>query len=445
MSELSDRISAAIARNTDAEASMLHAFDIPLNRKDFRYVAHICSGELKPDNMATFRVSISRQGGKIIFGFENTDNGNRITISYPEGQISNLPSWLDDDFHIVTTHSINSIDLDRLFNNWHSPNDSDGYRSVAIISLEGMWIGFNMNWVFRQQHLTGNNDTEANDFGSVLPELSNNQNNANGTSFIGGSSIVNANGRISCEPIARVSFKTSSMAKSILGKAGRSKPQGDLIIYFSKDSCAAEGYNSLGTTTLELSPIGGNRQISSYESSIEEDTIMGVKFPYPFHFAAIFSAKNGILTKEDAQATTIDYGVTEHEKPYMRIKYDSGKAIEVVIQSEQEVFKEDDLTLPELKLGSSARAQRTTGTPVITMVKKVRWEDVSGVPEGYEEDVERWFDAYFENKPNSVNEDIELNVSEWFSAFVMKHLREGTPVSDRDRDAYREVISLLNN
>ena len=47
MSELSDRISAAIARNTDAEASMLHAFDIPLNRKDFRYVAHICSGELK--------------------------------------------------------------------------------------------------------------------------------------------------------------------------------------------------------------------------------------------------------------------------------------------------------------------------------------------------------------------------------------------------------------
>ena len=129
----------------------------------------------------------------------------------------------------------------------------------------------------------------------------------------------------------------------------------------------------------------------------------------------------------------------------MRIKYDSGKAIEVVIQSEQEVFKEDDLTLPELKLGSSTRAQRTTRTPVITMVKKVRWEDVSGVPEGYEEDVERWFDAYFENKSNSVNEDIELNVSEWFSAFVMKHLREGTHVSDRDRDAYREVISLLNN
>ena len=47
MSELSDRISTAIARNTDAEATMLHAFDIPLNRKDFRYVAHICSGELK--------------------------------------------------------------------------------------------------------------------------------------------------------------------------------------------------------------------------------------------------------------------------------------------------------------------------------------------------------------------------------------------------------------
>ena len=442
MSELSDNIGRAIALNTDAKASMLHAFDIPLTRKDLRYVAHICAGELNPDNAATFRISMSKEDGKIIFGFENTSNGNRITITYPEDLYSfDLPSWLGDDFHVVTKDSINSIDYNQAFSNWHNQHgDNDGHNSVCVVSLEGMWLGFTMNWVMRQQHVTGENQT-GNDFGLTLPEYSSN----NGSSFIGGTSIVNANGRIKCEPIAMASFKTSNMAKSLLGKAGRSKPQGDLIIYFSKDSCAAEGYNSAGTTTLELAPIGGNRQISSYESSIEEDTILGVKFPYPFHFAALFSAKNGLMTKEDAQVATINYGVTEHERPYIQIAYDNGKVIEAVIQSEQEVFKEADLTLPELKLGSTTSTRKVTARPVITMVKRVRWEDVKGVPEGYEEDVERWFDAFFENKPDSVTENIELNVSEWFSAFMMKHLREGTPVSDRDRNAYREVINLLNN
>ena len=131
------------------------------------------------------------------------------------------------------------------------------------------------------------------------------------------------------KPKPKVAFKSASMAKSVLGKAGRSKPQGDLIVYFSKDSCAAEGYNSAGVTTLELDAIGGKRQIESYESSIEEDTIMGVKFPYQFHFRALFSKKDGLISAEDAKSATIDYGVTEHEKPYLAINFASGKIIEV--------------------------------------------------------------------------------------------------------------------
>ena len=222
-------------------------------------------------------------------------------------------------------------------------------------------------------------------------------------------------------------------------EAGRSKPQGDLIVYFSKDSCAAEGYNSAGVTTLELDSIGGKRQIESYESSIEEDTIMGVKFPYQFHFRALFSKKDGVISATDAKTATIDYGVTEHEKPYLAINFASGKIIEVVLQNEQDVYKEEDLTLPELALNTTSSVSRSRQKPAITSVKKVRWENVKNVPEGYEEDVERWFNAYFETKSSTVTEDIELNVSAWFSAYLVKQAREGNPVSIRDRDAYREV------
>ena len=100
------------------------------------------------------------------------------------------------------------------------------------------------------------------------------------------------------------------------------------------------------------------------------------------------------------------------------------KSLKPVLQNEEDVYKEEDLTLPELALNTTSSVSRSRQTPVIT-VKKVRWENVKNVPEGYEEDVERWFNAYFENKPDSVTEDIELNVSLLFSAYLVKQAREG--------------------
>lgn len=441
MSETSDSINTVAKSTISGKASMLHAFDIALTTAELKFIMFACAGELKPDSNPTFRISLSRVNEEVILGFENTNNGNRVTITYPNNANytfwDELPDWLGDgDFHIVTSDSISSIDTNYIPNLTYQ-SDNEALHMVAIVSLEGLWFGMNQNWGFRQQHVTG--DSAENDFRMVLQPFPIQQ-----FSAIGGTAKVNADGRISCEAKAKVAFKSASMAKSVLGKAGRSKPQGDLIVYFSNDSCAAEGYNSAGVTTLELEAIGGKRQIESYESSIEEDTIMGVKFPYPFHFRALFSKKDGVISAEDAKNATIDYGVTEHEKPYLAINFASGKIIEVVIQSEEDVYKEEDLTLPELDLTAKSSVSRSKAKPVITSVKKVRWESVKNVPEGYEEDVERWFNAYFENKPNSVTEDIELNVSAWFSAYLVKQAREGNPVSIRDRDAYREVTKLLN-
>tara|TARA_B100000575_G_scaffold251962_1_gene219652 strand:+ start:6899 stop:8224 length:1326 start_codon:yes stop_codon:yes gene_type:complete len=440
MSETSDQINAAAKASITGKASMLHAFDITLTTAELKLIMFACAGELNPDTTPLFRVSLSRVDEEVILGFENTSNGNRVTITYPNNANftfwDELPDWLGDgDFHIVTNDSISSIDLNYIPNLAYQESNNDLHK-VVIVSLEGMWIGMNQNWGFRQHHLTG--ESAENDFRMVLQPFPIQQ-----FSTIGGSAMVNASGRISCEAKAKVSFKSASMAKSVLGKAGRSKPQGDLIVYFSKDSCAAEGCNSAGVTTLELQSIGGKRQIESYQSSIEEDTIMGVKFPYPFYFRALFSTKDGVISAEDAKSATIDYGVTEHEKPYLAVNLASGKCIEIVLQSEQDVFKEEGLTLPEFALTPKTSVAKSRAKPVITSVKRARWENVKGVPEGYEEDVERWFNAYFETKSDLVTEDIELNVSAWFSAYLVKQAREGNTISIRDRDAYREVTNLL--
>lgn len=420
------------AQSSDCQATMLHAFDLPLTARDYKLIAYVCAGEITSQNMP-FRLSMSIEDGRLIFGFENTENGNRLTITY-DNLVLDLPEWLDGDINFITKDSISMIDLS-YFRRLLQMSNSGDLQTVAIISLEGLWIANNIDWSLRQHHLTGE-DQQNNDLSQIV--------NVNPGRFIGGMAVVNANGHIEAEPIAKVAFKTAGMAKTLLGRAGRSKPQGDLIVYFSRDSCAAEGYNSTGETTLELSPVGGNRQVSAYESNIENDTIMGVKFEYPFYFRALFSAKDGFLTPTQVSNSTIDYGVTEHERPYLAIHMpEEGKVIQIVLQSEQGVFKEDDLTLPELKLSNKPTKRVTKTVTPNKNTTSLTWDDLeTDYPEEYKEDIKRWFDAYSEGKVITI-ENINMSVSTWFSSFLMKSAREGTPVSIRDRDAYREVTRLL--
>ena len=417
----------------DCKATMLHAFDLPLSARDYKLIAYVCAGEITHQNIP-FRMSLSIENGKLILGFENIANGNRMTIVYDDMELLDLPGWMSDNMNFVTKDAISMIYLG-YYASRQDMSDSSELQTVAVLSLEGLWIANNIDWTLRQHHLTGV-DQEKNDLGQLVT--------INPGRYIGGIAVVNANERIEAEPIAKAVFKTAGMAKTLLGRAGKSKPQGDLIVYFSRDSCAAEGYNSTVETTLELSPVGGNRQISAYESTIENDTIMGVKFGYPFYFRALFSAKDGLLTPTQLKNSTIDYGVTEHEKPYLAIRMpEEGKVIQIVMQSEQGVFKEDDLTLPELGLSNKPTKRVTkTVTPTNTTTS-LTWDDLeTDYPEEYEEEIKRWFDSYSEGK-TITTENINMSVSTWFSSFLMKSAREGTPVSVRDRDAYREVTRLL--
>ena len=112
MSETSDLINTVAKSTISGKASMLHAFDITLTtcRTKIHYVC-LRFGELQPESNPTFRISLSRVNEEVILGFENTNNGNRVTITYPNNANytfwDELPDWLGDgDFHIVTNDSI---------------------------------------------------------------------------------------------------------------------------------------------------------------------------------------------------------------------------------------------------------------------------------------------------------------------------------------------------
>ena len=430
MSELSKNINTEAKRSLDCQATMLHAFDLPLTEHDLGLITNVIGANAAPE---VFRMSLSIEDGKLILGFENIENGNRVVITYNDLTAFDIPEWLlGDNVHLVTRDAISMIDTTSRYRFEQTP-----LQTVAVLNLEGLWIADNIDWTLRQQHLTGADAQQENELSNLVT--------INPGRFIGGRAIVNANGRIEINTVAKVAFKNARMAKTLLGKAGKSKPQGDLIVYFSEDSCAAEGYNSTGNTTLELSPVGGNRQLKAYESSIEGDTILGVKFGYPFWFRILFSAKDGIL-QGDVREAIIDYGVTNSEKPYLAIhEPNKGRTIEIAIESEASVFKEADLTLPELNLASKPNTRTTkTVAPKVIECPTLTWDDLNiDIPEGYEEDIKRWFDAYSETK--TVIDANLIDVSAWFSAYLMKQAREAQPISVRDRDAYREVTELLKN
>ena len=80
MSEISKNINTAARYQDGAIASMLYAFDLPLESAMLKIIDFAVSGNT--DGGAHFRLSLSREGKNLILGFENIESGNRITITY---------------------------------------------------------------------------------------------------------------------------------------------------------------------------------------------------------------------------------------------------------------------------------------------------------------------------------------------------------------------------
>ena len=421
MSEYCDNINTAIGNSIDCRSAMLHAFDIPITAKQLNLIQSVVQG--------TFRFSVSKENGEFILGFENIANGNRIVFNYGDVDID-TPRWLGEDFHVVTASSSSHITESSLQGAPYSRN------IVCIISLDSVWMISSTPWLLRVDHSTGAPTELLTDY---LPLMAN-------TGFIGGLAIMRASGRITTDTVANVDFKSAGIAKTVLGRAGRSKPQGDLIVYFSKDSCAAEGYNSQGDTTLELGPIGGSRQIEAYESEIEEDIISAVKFSYPFYFKKLFSSKEGILTDEnvDIKLSKISYGTTPHGKPHVKVVMPH-LTIESVLQSEEGVFIPDDFEMPQLRLSNKpVRSPRVRVEPV-EETKLATGDDLNldNFPEEHRENILKWFSAHIESNPTN-KEDIDVDISKWFTSYMMKCARQGVAITVSDRDTYREVTNLVN-
>jgi hypothetical protein len=436
MSQISEELNRLFRERDSLEtnAGMYYAFDLPFNGDALMKLVNHAIGSNTP-----LHISLSVEGEQIILGFENADSGNKLLVSFDKERVI-LPDWLvEGDNHFVTSEkTLSSIDIDRGRYSSHGM----GEQMIAIIGLNGLWLtAVNApNWGWRT---LSNEEPLLTSLLSGLPQSTN-------MAYMGGKAIYNSHDRYNIEITAKVTYKTIAMAKTILGKAGRSKPQGDLIVYFNKDSCAIEGYNSSGVTTLELRGPGTNRQIKSFVSSLPEETQVAVKFGYPQIFKGLFSKRTGALYEINAEGD-MSYGISDGEKPVLEFDLTdvesadtnlqdfTGCKITIVYQDSLSVFSEEK-DIPPLVLTKTVRRKLKTKEIVEEVVYSIEI-DLSKYPEEHQEEIQKWIDCHLKERAlKGLN--LSDNITKWFTSYLMKCANEGTEISETTRDIYNEVKSL---
>ena len=403
MSDFSNEINGRISSAPDnwAIKNMAHAFDLPFIGNNLfglvsRFMAH-----------HSVKFSLTVEGDKLILGFENPSNGDRLIVSRTADDLD-LPEWLSD----ISMVTCDSSPMRASAAGWRS-----GVQIVAVVGV---------NFVA----LTATDCTE----GLVMID------SPLALRGIGGAAIYDADGRYEVNTLAKVTYNTIENGKRVLGKAGRKKPQGELIVYFTNETCAIEGFNSIGESTLTLQTAGTRRQIDSYESNVREP--LAVKFSYSTLFKMLFSKRGGILY--DAPPGKMSYGVSDTGKPVIEFDFTGserassgwGGCVITILQGNDGYVIADDIELPSLSLSGSARRAAPKGN-VTTNVKA----DLDKYPIEYKEMIQEWFDCHVAEQTSRGKVPSD-SIDKWFLSFLMKCAVEGTEVSKEARDVFDEVKSL---
>ncbi len=400
----------------DNEVTMRGFVSLPIGADILRQVmrALVCTAKMDTP-VSSLRFSFHYDAENCVLGLE-AKNGRKATFTIPRTLVE-IPDVSEDyeEYNMVsdwtpTTHS------------WHTMLMGPNGAVNVIYSLTQLHLGFASN--VANPRLRGANAAL---LGSANDEV-----------------IVNANGSIETQLAAEVRYKKPTRFKSLLGKAGRSKPQGVLFAYFTSDSCSFDGVNGDGEDTLEYSSAGTSRILEHFNSNIEDEeeekTVIAVRFPYKMIFDILYSKRYGIL--HGRSTLNPGYGVV-----------DRGPAISIA-------GAEDCDSLPKgVKLviafgdmlpGDPTRYQASTNT-IQTLVAvaeaaaaetpTVSTVDFTKYPMEHRSALREWYDIHVADC-ESRGKVASTSTTAWFSSYLLHCARQGQisdPVAQEIYEAVKDI------
>jgi len=252
---------------------------------------------------------------------------------------------------------------------------------------------------------------------------------------------------------ARLTFTKYAKAKKLLATAGRSKPQGDLIIYFGENSCLSEGVNGAGEETMKLQNAASLKELETYESEIETGYVKAT-FNYPRIYASMMSASKGFSTP-----CGVEYGVDINDVPFVEFMYGSRTystttAVKVKLTMRNSPgnpseLPDNDLNILDMKTKSyTPTVVETTRLPDQTGSATTATTETSSAPTsesnhelGPEETilVNEWRDAYIAyNTARRLSAGSD-NPLEHFNAFMMHQIEQGNEIEQVHFDLYNSL------
>lgn len=261
-------------------------------------------------------------------------------------------------------------------------------------------------------------------------------------------SVFNAANNFSIKEKGRLKFTGFPKAKKLFAKAGRSKPQGDLIIYFGENSCLAEGVNGAGAETMGLQNSASLKELDAYESEIENGYLKAT-FNYPLIYATMMSTAKGFASPD-----SMDFGTDANNMPFVELNYplydltsEKGVRVKYTMRSNPAVNAElpsNDLNIINMKeRGYTPNVVNVVRAPVQTRVANTPTVETPRPNHQLNSEestlVDQWKEAYVSYNTVRGQSVDSTNPLDHFNAFMMLQLEQGNEIEKVHFDLYNSL------
>lgn len=242
----------------------------------------------------------------------------------------------------------------------------------------------------------------------------------------------------STEVAAMLEFPSITKARSLLGKAGRSKPQGDLILFFGKDNCLAQGVNAAGEETLSLQNAATKRTLGSYKGT-ENSQVYKMTYKYTDVFDKFLTTKQSRRPPINLRYGVDANGFQVIEADYDADARDTGDKKMTLRFVNRKVVAEVIESLPEHSFALVNLSGRSPIPVEVEEVSPVVQEVIEQPEQSSVEAPEAWREAYVRQEQSRGRSPDGGTITDYFNAYCMSQLQQGIHITPEEFDLYNAL------
>ena len=255
-------------------------------------------------------------------------------------------------------------------------------------------------------------------------------------------SVYDANNDYDIPLQTEIKFE-DNIGKKLLTKAGRKRPQGDLILFLGKNSCLASGVNGGGEVSMTLQNAAPKNKVAKFVSEMPEGSWAKILFNYPEVYAKFISTAKGYPSAVD-----INYGLTTTNNPVLIASFGDGlQTFEVrhyLLHTTATIIDYDTLSLDSTAttevvpislndvVADSMEIQQLDAVAVQTQPT----ENLPQLTETQESLLTMWRDVYRERTLARGNYSENSGPLNHFNAFVMDQVEKGIELGQEHIELY---------